>query len=323
MSHSSPVLSMASTRSSTLRQLTLTSPLFCNGLVAVLMVTTHSESFEDFHQPILATYSTIRNITLVAGSGFGGSEDTWPYLFRDWSKEFGVESIPFDVFLFGSRVIVAKEAHTSSSVKDLIVAAAGADDAQWQGTYARDTGGIITVRSELGEPIHKVNNRALRLWKGYDDSVSKLPHEKRGAWPQERRAEVIKRLNADYFKPWFPVKKEGRVVEDLSDMTYEEVVHRLIRFMYVVHEGRWPDVSLHNLTGDWLHRVEERFAGVNGGRPKTSLKHSLTSRPPLSPLSLRCILLQGTAFGPRRKVILPQYHAAFRPKVRAIHSNFR
>jgi fatty acid synthase subunit alpha len=35
-------------------------------------------SFEDFHQPILATYSRIRrhdNIALVAGSGFGGWDD--------------------------------------------------------------------------------------------------------------------------------------------------------------------------------------------------------------------------------------------------------
>jgi len=39
----------------------------------------------------------------------------------------------------------------------------------------KDTGGVITVRSELGEPIHKVNNRALMLWKEYDDSVLKLP----------------------------------------------------------------------------------------------------------------------------------------------------
>jgi fatty acid synthase subunit alpha len=36
-------------------------------------------SFEDFHQPILATYSSIRrhdNVALVGGSGFGGSHDT-------------------------------------------------------------------------------------------------------------------------------------------------------------------------------------------------------------------------------------------------------
>ena len=59
-------------------------------------------SFEDFQQPILATYSSIRhhnNIALVAGSGFGGSEDTWLYLSGDWSKQFGVEPMPFDGFL--------------------------------------------------------------------------------------------------------------------------------------------------------------------------------------------------------------------------------
>jgi fatty acid synthase subunit alpha len=237
-------------------------------------------SFEDFHQPILATYSSIRrhdNIALVAGSGFGGSDDTWPYLTGDWSKQFGVEPMPFDGFLFASRVMVAKEAHTSPSVKDLIVAAAGVDDSQWEGTYVKDTGGIITVRSELGEPIHKVNNRALKLWKEYDDTVFKLPREKRAAWLQEHRAEVIQRLNADYFKPWFPAKKDGRVVEDLGDMTYEETVLRLVRLMYVTHEDRWLDLSLRNLAGDWLRRVEERFAGVNGSGPKASKLQSYSS----------------------------------------------
>jgi enoyl reductase-like protein len=84
--------------------------------------------------------------------------------------------MPFDGFLLGSRVMVAKEVHTSPSVKDLIVAATGVDGSQWEGTYVKDTGRIITVRSELGEPIHKVNNRALRLWREYDDTVFKLPH---------------------------------------------------------------------------------------------------------------------------------------------------
>ena len=38
-------------------------------------------STEDFFQPIIATYGLIRqqrNISLVAGSGFGGAEDAWP-----------------------------------------------------------------------------------------------------------------------------------------------------------------------------------------------------------------------------------------------------
>jgi len=33
---------------------------------------------------------------------------------------------------------------------------------------------------------------------------------------------------------------------------------------------------LRNLTGDWLRRVEERFAGVNGGGAKASILQSYT-----------------------------------------------
>src|SRR6266849_7352922 len=67
--------------------------------------------------------------------------------------------------------------YTSPSIKDLFVATAEVDNSQWEGTYVKDTGGIITVCHELGEPIHKANNRALRLWKEYDDTMSKLPCE--------------------------------------------------------------------------------------------------------------------------------------------------
>ncbi|KAH9950013.1 fatty acid synthase [Amylocystis lapponica] len=196
-------------------------------------------SCEDFHQPILSTYRSIRqhsNISLVGGSGFGGADDVWPYLTGD------------------CRVMVAKEAHTSSSVKDLIVAAKGVDDAQWEGTYTKETGGVLTVRSELGEPIHKIANRAVKLWKHSTTRSSRC----------QRRS------------PWFGWKKDGSVVEDIADMTYEEVVTRMVRLMYVAHEERWVDLSLRNLTGDWLRRVEERFAGVNGGGAKASILQSYT-----------------------------------------------
>jgi fatty acid synthase subunit alpha len=143
-------------------------------------------SFEDFHQPILATYRSIHqydNISLVAGSGFGSADDVWEYLTTaasDWSVErFGVQPMPFDGVLFASRFMVAKEAHTSSSIKDLIVAATGVDDGAWEGTFTKPTGGILTVRSELGEPIYKVATRAVKLWKESDDTVFKLPKEKR------------------------------------------------------------------------------------------------------------------------------------------------
>jgi len=226
-------------------------------------------SYEDFHMPILKTYSAIRqhdNICLVGGSGFGGADDLWPYLTGDWSKaKYNTQPMPFDGFLFASRVMVAKEAHTSSSVKDLIVAAPGVSDTDWENTYVKPTGGILTVRSELGEPIHKVATRAVKLWKEFDDTVFKMPKDKRAAWLAERKAEIIEKLNKDFAKPWFGWKKDGTVAFDLGDMTYEEVTLRMVRLMYVAHQDRWIDTSLRNLTGDWLRRVEERFAGVNGG----------------------------------------------------------
>lgn len=81
--------------------------------------------------------------------------------------------MPFDGVLYASRVMVAKEAHTSEPCKELIVKCAGVDDEkvrdgyfclqagssaltgylyalpQWEGTYDRETGGILTVQSEL------------------------------------------------------------------------------------------------------------------------------------------------------------------------------
>jgi hypothetical protein len=60
-------------------------------------------------------------------------------------------------------------------------------------------------------------------------------------------------------------------------MTYEEVTLRMVRSMFVEEEERWIDLSLRNLTGDWLRRVEERFAGVNGGGAKALVLQSFAS----------------------------------------------
>jgi len=46
-------------------------------------------------------------------------------------------------------------------------------------------------------------------------------------------------------------------------MTYKETVLRIVRLMFVAHQKRWIDISLCNLTDNWLRHVEERFAGVN------------------------------------------------------------
>jgi fatty acid synthase subunit alpha len=77
--------------------------------------------------------------------------------------------MPFDGFLFASRVMIAKEAHASSSVKDLIVAAPGVDDTNWDPAQ-REANGVVGGTSS--------------------------------------RAETIKKLNADFVKPWFGWKKD-------------------------------------------------------------------------------------------------------------------
>jgi fatty acid synthase subunit alpha len=47
--------------------------------------------------------------------------------------------------------------------------------------------------------------------------------------------------------------------------------------MDVTHKERWLDLSLLNPAGNWLRRVKERFASVNGSGPKASKLQSYGS----------------------------------------------
>lgn len=222
-------------------------------------------SFEDFHQPIIQMYSKIRrcsNIVLVAGSGFGSDEDTYPYLSGYWSEKFNYPPMPFDGVLFGSRVMTSKESHTSLAAKKLIVECKGVPDQQWEQTYKKPTGGIITVRSEMGEPIHKIATRGVMFWKELDDTIFNLPKNKLLDALNKKRDHIIKKLNNDFQKPWFGKNANG--VCDLQEMTYKEVANRLVELMYVKKSHRWIDVSLRNMYGDFLRRVEERFTSSAG-----------------------------------------------------------
>lgn len=217
-------------------------------------------SFEDFHAPIFQMYSKIRrhsNIILVAGSGFGSAEDTYPYLTGEWSKKFNYPPMPFDGFLFGSRVMIAKEAETSPAAKKAIAECSGVPDSQWEQTYKKPAGGIITVRSEMGEPIHKLATRGVMLWKELDDTIFSLPKNKLQAALDAKKSYIISKLNSDFQKPWFAtVNGEAR---DLADMTYEEVAKRMVELMFIRSKNSWIDTTLRNFTGEFLRRVEERF----------------------------------------------------------------
>ena len=216
-------------------------------------------SFEDFHAPILSTYGEIRkcsNIILVAGSGFGGADDTYPYFTGTWAYQFGRCLMPFDGILLGSRMMVAKEAHTSLKAKRLIIEARGALD--WEQSYNREIGGVITVQSEMGQPIHKIANRGVRLWAEMDEKIFKLPREKRVAALEKNREWIIRRLNDDFSKPWFGQDSSGNPV-DVSEMTYAEVLTRLIQLMYVSHQSRWIHESYSYLVLDFVYRTAERM----------------------------------------------------------------
>jgi fatty acid synthase subunit beta len=223
-------------------------------------------SFEDFHQPILSMYTRIRrcpNLIMLAGSGFGGAEDTYPYLTGTWAKKFGYPPMPFDGVLFGSRVMVAKEAKTSAAAKQAIVDAPGLEDHEWEKTYKGPAGGVITVRSEMGEPIHKIANRGIKFWAEMDQKIFSLDKAKRVPELKKQREYIIQKLNDDFQKPWFGRNRAGECV-DLEDMTYGEVVRRMVDLMFVKHQKRWIDKTLAKLTGDFIRRIEERFSTADG-----------------------------------------------------------
>jgi len=108
------------------------------------------------------------------------------------------------------------------------------------------------------------------LWKEFDDTLFSLPKDKLLTTLQNKKAYIIKRLNEDFQKPWFGKNAMGEPV-DLEDMTYAEVLNRMVELMYVTHEKRWIDVTLRNLTGDFIRRLEERFTHEEG---KKSLMQS-------------------------------------------------
>lgn len=73
-------------------------------------------------------------------------------------------------------------------------------------------------------------------------------------WINEHRDYLIKRLNDDFQKPWFPQHLDGTPANDLADLTYQEVSVRMLQLLYITKQKRWIDRTLRNLMGDWLRR---------------------------------------------------------------------
>ncbi|KAJ2691389.1 fatty acid synthase alpha subunit Lsd1 [Coemansia spiralis] len=237
-------------------------------------------SFEDFHQPILASYAAIRacrNIVLVVGSGFGDAEGSLPYITGDWSTNFDRAPMPFDGVLLASRVMVAKEAGTSLAAKELIVAAPGLSNSEWHKTYDGPAGGITTFTSEYGELNHVLATRAAVLVNDLRSTILSQPRKKHAGLLMARKDEIVARLNSDYFRPWFGHKADGSVA-DLEEMTYAEVISRLSELMYVKHQQRWIHESYRQVALDFVARAERR---LGTDFPEMSIVPELTVVPPV------------------------------------------
>ena len=235
-------------------------------------------SVEDFHEPILNSYAQVRrcsNVVLVVGSGFGEPDETYCYLNGSWSGKFDRPPMPFDGILLGSRCMIAKEAHTSPSVKKEIIRTKGVHDHEWQKTHEpHGAGGVITVRSEMGEPIHKIATRGVLLWAELDRMIFTLSREKRRLELQKKdvREYIMQRLYDDYQKPWFGLTSSEKLV-DLQSMTYGEVITRLVELMFIKHKQRWIDPSLAKLTNDFIRYVEQHF-DMSQNQTERSIVHT-------------------------------------------------
>ena len=223
-------------------------------------------SYDDFHQPILEMYGRIReceNLILVAGSGFGAADDTYPYLTGAWSTAFGCSPMPFDGILLGSRMMIAKETRTSKAAKQAIANTEGSADATWEMTYQGSSGGIITVLSEMNQPIHKIATRGVLFWAEMDRKIFSIEDRtKRAVEISKQRSYIIQRLNRDFQKVWFGRKLATGEPVDIEDMTYYEVISRMVDLLYIKRQSRWIDSSYRRLLVDFIYRVEERCASV-------------------------------------------------------------
>ncbi|ORX65311.1 hypothetical protein DL89DRAFT_287208 [Linderina pennispora] len=219
-------------------------------------------SCEDFHRPILETYSKIRslpNTILVVGSGFGDADSILPYLSGQWSVQFGYAPMPVDGVLLASCVLTAKESAISLEAKELIAAATGVEDSEWESSYTGNAGGVISTLSDLGEHVHILATRAALALRELNDMIFSKPLADQLPTIMANKDHIIKRLNVDCARPWFGKKSDGRVV-DLEEMTYLEVLNRLVEFMYVADKSRWLDVSYCRLFGKFISRVEDRVS---------------------------------------------------------------
>jgi enoyl reductase-like protein len=86
-------------------------------------------------------------------------------------------------------------------------------ESDWSRSYDGEIGGVITVISELGEPIHKLATRGVKLWAEFDKKYFLLPVAQREKAILDNKKLIIDGLNSHFQKVYFGRKENGTVVD--------------------------------------------------------------------------------------------------------------
>ena len=205
-------------------------------------------SWENLDHLLLDTYHLIRscpNLILCVGGGIATEERATDLLYGNWSSEYQLIDMPVDAVLLGTITMAVKEAKTSPQVKKALAEAAGHVDWVYAGT---SKGNITSGKSQLNADIHYVDNRAARCGRLLDSVAGNEEAV------EQRREEIIEVLNGTA-KPYFG---------DLQQMTYSEVLNRMMDLMAIgrhdrYEDGCWPDRSFRQRFADMLWRAEARL----------------------------------------------------------------
>ncbi len=93
-----------------------------------------------------------------------------------------------------SRKIERRRLRRAAKVRKLSLLVDSLVAVQYEGAV----GGVITVKSEMGEPIHKLATRGVLLWAELDrDFFQVEPKERRVTLIEQRKHYLIERINAD------------------------------------------------------------------------------------------------------------------------------
>ena len=204
-------------------------------------------SWEDLDELLLATYAELRNVdnlVVCVGGGIGTPERAVDYLTGQWATAHGEAAMPVDGVLVGTAAMATKEATTSDSVKDLLVATPGItrdENGGWVGA-GRSAGDVTSGRSQLGADIHEIDNAASRCGALLDQVAGDAEAA------AQRKDELVAAM-APTSKVYFG---------DVAEMTYEQWLRRYLDL--AGPRAINPDlVSTSSHGHGWLDTSLERF----------------------------------------------------------------